>query len=144
MAMASSPTGIGSTTRSTSATASGTSTTRTPDLTAFLTLSGDDQKLGLPGGRLVDPSIGMNELVTNRRGAATPFDYANKQGANATAGFTKTLWNGAELIVDGGVRNKKQQSGFFGAVADSQLRLQLCRYDSADLVDHSAIEHQKR
>jgi iron complex outermembrane recepter protein len=87
-----------------------------PDLTAFLTLSGDDQKLGLPGGRLVDPSIGINQLVTNRQGATTPFDYASKQGANATAGFTKTLWNGADLIVDGGVREKKQQSGFFGAV----------------------------
>jgi len=86
----------------------------TPDLTAFLTISGDDQKLGLPGGRFVDPSIGLNDLVTNRRGANTPFDYANKQGANATAGFTKTLWNGAELIVDGGVRDKKQQAGFFG------------------------------
>jgi iron complex outermembrane receptor protein len=87
----------------------------TSDLTAFLTISGDDQKLGLPGGRFVDPSIGLNELVTNRRGTKTPFDYANKQGANATAGFTKTLWNGAELIVDGGVRDKKQQAGFFGA-----------------------------
>jgi iron complex outermembrane recepter protein len=87
----------------------------TPDLTAFLTLSGDDQKLGFPGGRLVDPSIGLNELVTDRRGTSTPFDYGNKQGANATAGFTKTLWNGAELIVDGGVRDKKQQAGFFGA-----------------------------
>ena len=30
-------------------------------------------------------------------GTNTPFDYANKQGANATAGFTKTLWNGADL-----------------------------------------------
>jgi iron complex outermembrane receptor protein len=86
----------------------------TPDLTAFLTLSGDDQKLGLPGGRFVDPSIGLDELATNRRGTGTPFDYANKQGANATAGFTKSLWNGAELIVDGGVRDKKQQAGFFG------------------------------
>ena len=85
----------------------------TPDLTAFLTVTGDDQKLGLPGGRFVDPSIGLNELVTNRRGATTPFDYANKQGASATAGFTKTLWNGAELIVDGGVRDKKQQAAFF-------------------------------
>jgi iron complex outermembrane receptor protein len=88
---------------------------RTQDFSAFLTLSGDDQKLGLPGGRFVDPSIGLNQLVTNRRGPNTPFDYANKQGANATAGFTKTLWNGAELIVDGGVRDKKQQAGFFGA-----------------------------
>jgi iron complex outermembrane recepter protein len=88
----------------------------TPDLKAFLTVTGDDQKLGFPGGRLVDPSIGVNELVTNRRGAATPFDYGNQQGASATAGFTKTLWNGAELIVDGGVRKKDTQSGFFGAV----------------------------
>jgi iron complex outermembrane receptor protein len=86
----------------------------TADFTAFLTLSGDDQRLGLPGGRFVDPSIGLNELATDRRGTSTPFDYANKQGANATAGFTKTVWDGAELIVDGGVRDKKQQSGFFG------------------------------
>jgi iron complex outermembrane recepter protein len=86
----------------------------TPGLTAFVTLSGDDQKLGFPGGRLVDPSIGVDELATNRRGAATPFDYGNQQGANATAGFTKTLLNGVDLIVDGGVRDKKQQGGFFG------------------------------
>jgi len=26
------------------------------------------------------------------------------------------LWNGAELIVDGGLRDKKQQAGFFGAM----------------------------
>ena len=88
----------------------------TPDLTAFLTLSGDDQKLGFPGGRIVDPSIGVNQLVTDRRGAATPFDYGNQRGASATAGFTKTLWNGAELIVDGGARKKNIQSGFFGTV----------------------------
>jgi iron complex outermembrane receptor protein len=85
----------------------------TPDLTAFLTISGDDQKLGLPGGRIVDPSIGVNELLTDRRGTSTPFNYANKQGANLTAGFTKSLWNGADLIVDGGVRDKKQQAAFF-------------------------------
>jgi iron complex outermembrane recepter protein len=88
----------------------------TPDLKAFLTVTGDDQKLGLPGGRIVDPSIGVNELVTNRRGAATPFDYANQQGASATAGFTKTILNGVDLIVDGGVRKKDTQSAFFGTV----------------------------
>ena len=42
----------------------------TPDLKAFLTVTGDDQKLGFPGGRLVDPSIGVNELVTDRRGTS--------------------------------------------------------------------------
>ncbi|WP_454624314.1 TonB-dependent receptor [Bradyrhizobium cenepequi] len=87
----------------------------TPDLTAFLTVTGDDQKLGFPGGRLVDPSIGVNELVTNRKGTSTPFDYGNMQGASATAGFTKTLLNGVDLIVDGGYRQKDTQSGFFGA-----------------------------
>src|SRR6476620_6468127 len=106
----------------------------TPDLTAFLTLSGDDQKLGLPGGRFVDPSIGLDELATNRRGTSTPFDYANKQGANATAGFTKSLWNGAELIVDGGVRDKKQQLGFFGTAPGSSFA---STYVDADMLTWS-------
>jgi iron complex outermembrane receptor protein len=88
----------------------------TPDLTAYLTLSGDDQHLGFPGVRMVDPAKGINQLVTDRKGATTPFDYGDKQGANATAGFIKTLWNGAELIVDGGVRDKRQQAAFFGDV----------------------------
>ncbi|MCA1451681.1 TonB-dependent receptor [Bradyrhizobium sp. BRP22] len=87
----------------------------TPDLKAFLTVTGDDQKLGFPGGRIVDPSIGVNELVTNRRGTSTPFDFGNQQGASATAGFTKTLLNGVDLIVDGGYRQRDTQSGFFGA-----------------------------
>ncbi|NOJ50644.1 TonB-dependent receptor [Bradyrhizobium archetypum] len=88
----------------------------TPDLKAFLTVTGDDQKLGFPGGRTVDPSIGLNQLVTDRRGTNTPFDYGNQQGASATTGFTKTIMNGVDLIVDGGVRKKDTQSGFFGAV----------------------------
>ncbi|WP_291864387.1 TonB-dependent receptor [Bradyrhizobium sp.] len=93
----------------------------TPGLTAFLTVSGDDQRLGFPGGRLVDPSIGLNELATNRRGTGTPLDYGNQQGATATAGFTKTLMNGVDLIVDGGVRDKKQQAGFFSAFGNSYV-----------------------
>jgi iron complex outermembrane receptor protein len=88
----------------------------TPDLKAFFTVTGDDQKLGFPGGRIVDPSKGVNELVTDRRGAATPFDYGNQQGKSATAGFTKTILDGVDLIVDGGVRKKDTQSGFFGTV----------------------------
>jgi iron complex outermembrane recepter protein len=93
----------------------------TPGLTAFLTLSGDDQKLGFPGGRLVDPSVGLNQIVTDRRGTNTPFDYGNQQGASATAGFTKTLWNGVDLIIDGGVRDKKQQAAFFNPFGSSYI-----------------------
>ncbi|PZA10579.1 TonB-dependent receptor [Rhodopseudomonas palustris] len=88
----------------------------TGDLSAFINISGDNQRLGLPGSRTVDPSIGLNQLQTDRRGTNTPFDYADKQGANLTAGFTKSLWDGAELIVDGGVRDKRQQAAYFGNV----------------------------
>lgn len=77
---------------------------------AFLTLSADDQKLGLPGARRVDPAMGINQLVTDRRGATTPNDYADKQGLSATAGFTRMLNASTELIVDGGVRWKGQQA----------------------------------
>jgi len=87
----------------------------TPDLKAFLTVTGDDQKLGFPGGRIVSPSEGINQLVTDRRGTSTPYDYGNQQGASATAGFTKTIMTGVDLIVDGGVRKKDTQSGFFGS-----------------------------
>ncbi len=106
----------------------------TPDLTAFFTVTGDDQKLGLPGARLVDQAAGINQLVTDRKGAATPFDYANQQGASATAGFTKTLMNGVDLIVDGGVRDKKQQSGFFGTTPFPSFA---STYVSADLTTWS-------
>ena len=88
----------------------------TPDFTAFLNLSGDNQSLGFPGTRrnmYPGPSLPVNQFV-DLRGSTTPNDYGKKQGINATTGFTKSLWNGVELIVDGGVRNKKQQAGFFG------------------------------
>lgn len=87
----------------------------TPGQTAFLTVTGDNQELRLPGGRTVDPSIGLDELSRSRRGASTPFNYANQQGYSATAGFTRTLVNGVDLVVDGGVRDKKQQSAFFSS-----------------------------
>ncbi len=91
------------------------------DFSAFLNLSVDRRHLGFPGGRIVDPSIGVNQLVTDRRGTSTPNDFGDQQGANATAGFTKTLLNGVELIVDGGVRNKQQQAVFFSSFGNSAV-----------------------
>jgi len=94
----------------------------TPDLSAFLNISGDNQHLGLPGGRSTSYTTNfvtyVDQLATDRRGTSTPRDFGDKQGANLTAGFTKTLTNGVELIVDGGIRDKRQQSGFFGDPAD--------------------------
>jgi iron complex outermembrane recepter protein len=84
----------------------------TPDFTSYLNLSGDDQRLRLPGPRTVDPSIGLNELANNRTGTDNPFDYSNKRDANVTAGFTKTIVNGVDLIIDGGYRNKQTDAAF--------------------------------
>jgi iron complex outermembrane recepter protein len=82
---------------------------------AYFNVTGDDQHLGLPGGRRVDPVAGLNQLVTDPRGATTPFDFADKQGWSVTAGITRMLAPGAELIVDGGVRQKNQKAAFFFA-----------------------------
>ncbi len=75
---------------------------------AYLTVTADDQRLGLPGGRLV--TLTSNEMVTDRRGATTPTAFADKQGVNVTGGFTRMLAPGVELIVDGGYRQKEQQA----------------------------------
>lgn len=79
----------------------------------YLTVTGSDQHLGYPGARRVDPWNGVNQLVTDRRGTNTPYDYGDQQQGSATAGFTFNLAPGAELIIDGGVRGRSQQSGFF-------------------------------
>jgi iron complex outermembrane receptor protein len=81
------------------------------DNSAYFTLGADNQHLGFPGGRLVSPTV--NLLATDPRGAATPFDFGNKQGVNATAGWTHTIAPGTDLIVDGGMRRKDQQAEFF-------------------------------
>ncbi len=78
---------------------------------AYFAITGDNQHLGLPGGRLVSPLV--NELATDRRGAATPFDFADKQGFSATGGVTRRIMPGVELILDAGMRRKEQRAGFF-------------------------------
>lgn len=90
----------------------------TPDLSAFLNVSGDNQRLGLPGtlsnNYTVDFVNYVDQIAGDWRATSTPFDYGKKQGFNFTTGFTKSLWSGAELIVDGGLRHKQQQAGYFG------------------------------
>ena len=88
-----------------------------PEGSVYLKLSADNQYIGLPGARRVDPVAGLNQLITDRAGATTPFDYAQKEGANATAGVTRMLAPGAELIVDGGIRYKREQAQYYNATA---------------------------
>jgi iron complex outermembrane receptor protein len=81
----------------------------------YLNVQASDQNLGLPGGRRVQPSAGIDKMVTERQGAFTPYDWTNTQGQAVTAGFTRVLAPGWEVIVDGGVRRKEQQAQFFFA-----------------------------
>jgi iron complex outermembrane receptor protein len=76
----------------------------------YAIISVDDQHLGLPGARRV--TLTSSELVTDRRGTSTPTSFADKQGYNVTLGGTRQFGDWLEVIVDGGVRNKRQQ-GFF-------------------------------
>jgi iron complex outermembrane receptor protein len=89
---------------------------KTEEGSAYFNLSGDDQHLGLPGGRRV--TLTSSELVTDRNGTSKPYDYADKQGFNATTGITRMLADGVELVVDGGFRQKRQQAGYFGSFVD--------------------------
>jgi iron complex outermembrane receptor protein len=93
----------------------------TPEGSAYLNLSADEQDLGLPGARRVDPRTGLNQLVTDPRGATTPTDYANKQGVSGTAGVTRKFADGTELILDGGVRQKAQQAAAMLAGAENYI-----------------------
>jgi iron complex outermembrane recepter protein len=75
---------------------------------AWAVISGDDQHLGLPGARLVDQAAGINQLVTDRRGATTPTAFADKTGGSLTLGVSRIIGQGVELIVDGNLRRKNQ------------------------------------
>lgn len=85
----------------------------------YLNTTLSDQVLGMPGGRRVDPTFGLNQLANDRRGSNTPWDYANQQQATATTGMTYDLVPGAELIVDGGVRIRKQQAMYYPSCLDT-------------------------
>ncbi len=71
-------TAIASTTTCASATRSATCATPATEGSAWFNISGDDQHLGLPGARLVDVNAGINELVTDRRGATTPNAFSQQ------------------------------------------------------------------
>ena len=92
--------------------------------TAFVTFTADDQQLGLPGARRVQPP-NINQLASDRRGATTPYDYADKQGQTLTAGVTRNFGNTTEVIIDGGVRVKHQQAAALLAFAENYLDARL-------------------
>ncbi|MSO85375.1 MAG: TonB-dependent receptor [Rhodospirillales bacterium] len=84
----------------------------------YLNLWADDQYVGLPGGRLV--TLTSSELLTNRRGAATPRDFAEEERINVTIGGTRNFGDDLELVLDGGLRRKTQHS-FVTTIVDTTV-----------------------
>jgi iron complex outermembrane receptor protein len=99
-----------------------------PEGSAYFNVTGNEQHLGLPGARRVDATTGINLLDSDPRGATTPFDYADTQGASTTAGVTRILAPGTELIVDGGVRLRKDKAAAFLGGFDNFLSTDLTSY----------------
>jgi len=90
----------------------------------YFSFAADDQTVGFPGDRKVNPGQGINELVTDRRGTGTPLDNGASEVARATVGFKYFVAPKVELILDGGIRDKKQIASFFsafGSAFDSYL-----------------------
>ena len=85
---------------------------KTPEWSGYLNIGADSQRQNLPAGL---PNLPLVYPITldNPRASVTPFDWAHKQDFNLTTGFTHSLGTGTELIVDGGVRRKFQQSLFY-------------------------------
>jgi iron complex outermembrane receptor protein len=89
-----------------------------PDQEYILKFGADTQDLRLPGGRFVQPSIGLNELANDRAGTSTPYDWASRDGWQLGLTGNYTLAAG-EATVDLGYRNKAQESFFyFGGFPD--------------------------
>jgi len=65
-----------------------------------LNLSADDSHLGLPGARRFEPSRGIDQLVTDRRGATTP--GTNSSSGNSFVGGGGSYVGGGGSYVGGG------------------------------------------
>lgn len=72
----------------------------------------DNQRQGLPGGL---PNLNTIYPITldDPRASVTPLDWSKQQDYNLTAGFSRSLSAGVDLIIDGGVRRKYQQAQYY-------------------------------
>jgi iron complex outermembrane receptor protein len=78
----------------------------------------DRQGIRLPGARMVQPSAGIDLLTTDRRGAATPLDYAQRDGTQVSIDVRREFGPG-EFALGLGYRDKAQRSYYdFGGFPD--------------------------
>jgi iron complex outermembrane receptor protein len=86
----------------------------------------DRQDIRLPGGRFVQPSIGLDEYASDPRGTGTPLDYASRDGTRAGISVLQRV-GASELSVGLDFRDKDQRSYFdqggFPDYREDQLEL---------------------
>ncbi len=91
-----------------------------------LRLGTDRQNLRLPGARRIQPSIGLDEYASDRRGAQTPLDWSSRDGERVGAAFVTRIGE-AELNLGADWRGKSQQAYFdqagFPSSRDDKLGL---------------------
>ncbi|WP_035383095.1 TonB-dependent receptor [Ferriphaselus sp. R-1] len=76
-----------------------------------LKLGMDQQTIRLPGARTVQPALGIDQVTTDPRGAATPLDYASRDGNQVALEWQHSL-SGADLNLGVARRTKNQKSYF--------------------------------
>ncbi|MDP1594934.1 MAG: TonB-dependent receptor [Gallionella sp.] len=86
----------------------------------------DSQNIQLPGGRTVQTAVGIDQVRTDPRGAATPLDYASRDGNQLALDWQQTL-GAVDLNIGLATRNKNQKSYFdwggFPAYRDGDLNV---------------------
>jgi iron complex outermembrane receptor protein len=91
-----------------------------------LRLGSDRQDIRLPGGRFVQPSIGLDQYTADRRGTGTPLDYGTRDGSRAGLSVVQRI-GAAELSIGLDGRDKNQTSFFdqggFPTYRDDDLEL---------------------
>lgn len=84
----------------------------------------DHQDIRLPGARLVQPSIGTDLVASNPQGAATPLDYASRDGNQVALEWQQRL-SATDAHIGAARRTKNQKSYFdqggFPTYRDSDL-----------------------
>lgn len=78
----------------------------------YLNVIAGEQRQDLPGALPNASAVFPNTLAQPRQ-SNTPLDWANQQAFDVTTGFTAPVAAGADLIVDGGIRRKFQQSTYY-------------------------------
>jgi len=77
----------------------------------MLKLNMDQQAIRLPGARTVQPALGINQVASDPRGAATPLDYASRNGNQWALEWQGGLGK-ADINIGLARRTKNQRSYF--------------------------------